>query len=159
MAAMLSTRSGFSFIELLIVLAIVGILSTMGYGYMIAAKPHAELEAAEVQLVSFLNQARNHAVSDEVTSRVVFLPELNQFKMEYQDTGGTWHQIGGVKELHGVSFAGEGVTLANNEARFTPRGTLHWGGSITIASSNGETSTLTANIATGKFPLAGGNLR
>jgi prepilin-type N-terminal cleavage/methylation domain-containing protein len=160
MAVKLNRRSGFSFVEVLLVLAIVGILATMSYSYMLGARPHAQLESAEIQLVSYLNQARNHAVSDEVTVRVVFDTAANEFKTEYLDDGGSWQQIGGVQSLvDGVTFTGTGVTLAGGEARFTPRGTLHWGGTITIGATNGETSTLTANVATGKFPLAGGNLR
>lgn len=157
---MRNSRSGFTFVEMLIVVAIAGILATMGYAYMISARPHAQLEAAEIQLASYLSVARKHAISEEVTTRVLFLPDTNQFKTEYQDDTGTWHQLGAVENLtSGVSFPAGGITLANNEARFNTRGTLAWGGSVTIASSSGETSTLTANIATGLFPLAGGNLR
>jgi len=160
MTAMRKSCGGFTFIEMLLVVAIAGILATMGYSYMIAAKPHAQLEKAEIQLVSYLSVARKNAISEEATTRVVFMPESNQFKTEYQDDVGTWHQIGAVQHLtEGITFASGGITLASNEARFTTRGTLNWGGSITIQASNGESSTLTANIATGLFPLAGGNLR
>jgi prepilin-type N-terminal cleavage/methylation domain-containing protein len=156
----INNRSGFTFVEVLLVVAIAGILATTSYAYMIGARPHAQLEAGELQLVSVLNVARKHAISEEVTTRVVFDPAGDQFWTEWQDAAATWHQIGAVEDLvEGVTFTGGGVTLAGSEARFTPRGTLHWGGTITIVSADGETSTLTANIATGKFPLAGGNLR
>jgi Tfp pilus assembly protein FimT len=146
---------------MLMVLAIVGILGTMSYSYMVGAKPHAELERAEIQVVNIMNLARKHALSEEVTTRVLIDTATGGMTTEYQDPeDGSWVQLGATQTLAGsVSFDADGLTLANNEARFTPRGTLHWGGSITLVSSDNETSVLNANIATGKFPLVGGNLR
>ena len=57
---------------MLIVIAVAGILGTIGIGYMISAKPHSELEGAELALTSTLNKARNIALSEEVSTKVVF---------------------------------------------------------------------------------------
>src|SRR5687767_5264285 len=67
---------GFSMTELLIVLAIAGILGTLSVGYVIAARPHAELERAEMELIGNLNAARHLAISEEVQVRMQFDTEV-----------------------------------------------------------------------------------
>ena len=154
-------NSGFSIIELLIVLAVMGILGTMSYGYLISSRAHGQLERAELQVASFLNEARNLAVSEEVNARAMFDEGGGTFWLEVQDRDTlVWSQVGTTRELAaGVSFVPEGITLTGDEARFTPRGTLFWGGDVSIESSAGEISTLSGDLVSGKFPLVGGNLR
>lgn len=152
---------GFSLVELLIVIAIMGILATLSVSNMYAARPHAQLERGEIVLSSFLKEARMFAVSEEANSRAVFDEGNNEYYLEWQDrVSHSWTQSGSTKSLpEGVTFVAGGITLPGSMAVFTVRGTLQAGGNIAIQSSTGEVTTFTGNIITGKFPLAGGNLR
>jgi prepilin-type N-terminal cleavage/methylation domain-containing protein len=155
------TRAGFTIIEMLIVIAVAGILGTIGIGYMISAKPHSELEGAELALSSTLNQARNLALSQEVATKVAFDLVTGEYWIERLDRdSGSWSEETVHTTLPGaVSFASGGITFADDEVLFTPRGTLLSGGSITLASSAGEESTLDGQVATGRFMPGGGHTR
>ena len=61
----MNVAGGFSLLEMLIVFAIVGILVTLSYGYLISAKPHAQLEQAEITLQALMTKARNLSISEE----------------------------------------------------------------------------------------------
>jgi prepilin-type N-terminal cleavage/methylation domain-containing protein len=156
------SRDGFTLVETLIVLAIGGIVATMGFGLMLSARPHALLEQADIRLASVLTQARNIAVSQELNTKVAFDLDTNDFWIERQDRATEeWQTVGGTTALpEGIQFATEGITFPDSEVHFTPRGTLLTGGSISYMSSQSEeTSTLQGNLATGRFVPVGGNLR
>jgi len=158
----LCSRAGFTLVETLIVLAISGIAATIGFGVMLSARPHALLEEADIRLAALLSQARNLSVSQEISTKVAFDLEANEFWIERQDRETEeWEVVGAPTALpDGVQFAAEGITFPDGEVRFTTRGTLLSGGSITYSvSQTGETSTLQGNLATGRFVPAGGNLR
>jgi Tfp pilus assembly protein FimT len=153
-------------IEALIVLAITGILVTMGYAYLISATPHAELERAQIEVHRVLTDARNKAVSEELVTTVMFDVANDELWVEWTDpdSGSTMslpHQ--GLPDS--VSFEESGIPYVDGEISFTPRGSLVSGGSvasggtITLVNTNGESFIFTANVATGRFPLYGGNLR
>jgi prepilin-type N-terminal cleavage/methylation domain-containing protein len=154
------SRLGFSLIEAVAVLAIAAIMATLSIAYLARARPHAQLERAEVEISSQLARARNLAISDEIPVKVMFDGETGAYHTEaYDREGESWNQVGPAYGLPtGVAFTEGGITFADSEVRFTPRGTLMAGGSITVA-CEGETGTLTGNVATGRFPLAGGHLR
>jgi prepilin-type N-terminal cleavage/methylation domain-containing protein len=154
-------RKGFSLIEALIVLAILAITATMGYGYMLAARPHTQLERGQAELSAELSGARNIAISREIAARVRFNPTAREFWTEvYDRASDSWSEETTHKILPDtVSFASGGISFPSNTINYTPRGTLMTGGTIIMESSTGETYTFTGNIATGKFPLEGGNLR
>lgn len=154
-------REGFTLVEMLMVVTAVGVLVTMGYSYMISARPHAQLESAELQLQGVLEEARSIAIGQEIATRVVFVEGEDEFRLEVLNPNtGSFGQVGPTHQLvDNVSFAVGGVTLPSAIARFTPRGTLMAGGAVTIENSNGETATLTASIVSGRFRLGQGNLR
>jgi type II secretion system protein H len=154
-------RRGFSLVEMLIVLAILAILSTLTISSMIGAKPNAELDKGQEEVSFLLNQARMLAVSEELNTRVVFQTN-GEYWYEAQDRDtGTWS----------IATAGDGksklpttVTLTGNTfpaqtVTFTPRGTLLVGGTLTFTNTQNKTATLVGNVATGRFPLGGGNTR
>jgi prepilin-type N-terminal cleavage/methylation domain-containing protein len=153
--------AGFSLVEILIVLTIIGILVTFGIGYIAAARPAAQLERGEVSLSAFLTRARNLAVSEESAVRVQFDVDAGEYWYQQLDRGtGQWNTVSEVSRLpEGVGFLAGSNTFPGGEAEFTPRGSLMAGGSITIVNSTGGTSVLAGNVATGRFNIGGGNLR
>jgi prepilin-type N-terminal cleavage/methylation domain-containing protein len=154
-------RGGFSLVEILIVLAIMGILATTGIGYMIAAQPEAQLQRGELALASFLNRARNLAQSEETSVRVVFNEGASQYWIEQLDRATlNWNTVSEIATPpEGVTIQPAGVTFTGDTVQFTVRGSLMAGGSITIINSTGSTSILTGNVATGRFRVTGGSLR
>lgn len=160
------SRAGWSLIEMLIVLAVAGILATLSISYMISARPHAQLERAEIALHSVLQHARNKAVSEELLTKVEFSVAESQLWVSWVDPGSGEAMTMPVQTLpEGIIFENSGIPAVDGEILFSPRGSLVSGGStasggtITLVNALGETSTLTANVATGRFPLVGGNLR
>jgi len=160
------SRDGWSLVEALIVLAIAGILATLSISYLISARPHAELEQAEIIVHRVLADGRNKALSEELVTTVKFDLVNNQLWVEWVDpeTSSTMslpHQA----LPNSVAFDDSGIPYVDGEISFTPRGSLVSGGSsssggtITLVNSNGETYVFTANVSTGRFPLVGGNLR
>jgi prepilin-type N-terminal cleavage/methylation domain-containing protein len=152
-------RAGFSMIEMLIVLAVMGILVTMGITFTLSARPRAQRERGEVMLSARLNEARNLAITEEVMTRVVLDSANGTLQVQRQDPGGTtWTDVSVARELpEGVSFGT--ITFASNTVSFNTRGSLVSSGAITITAGAGQSTTLTGNLATGRFMLGGGNLR
>lgn len=159
-------RGGWSLVEALIVIAVVAILGTMGYSYLISARQHAELERAQIMVHRVLVEARNKALSEELVTTAVFDTTQAQLWYEWVDPdSGTTQSSPATTLPDTVNFAASGIPYVDGEVSFTPRGSLVSGGSpeaggtITLVNSLDETYTFTANVATGRFPLVGGNLR
>lgn len=153
-------RKGFSLIEVLIVLAVIGIIVTMSFSYLISARPHAQLEQAEIVVIDVLLSGRSKAISEELVTSVKFNLESEELWVEWVDPdSGTTLTDPSSALPDGVTFASSGFPASANGVVFTTRGTLVVGGDIILISPAGETSTLQGNVATGKFPLIGGNLR
>jgi prepilin-type N-terminal cleavage/methylation domain-containing protein len=157
----LCQSGGFSLVETLIVIVIMGILVTTGAGYMLAARPDAQLQRGELALASFFNRARNLAISEEASVRVQFDEDTGEFWMEQLDREtASWNTASEMAQLpDGVGFKPEGNTFPDNTIQFTPRGSLMAGGQIAIINSAGSYSILTGTVATGRFPVTGGTLR
>jgi len=160
------SRDGWSLVEALIVLAIAGILATMTIAYLISAKPHAELEQAEIIVHRVLADGRNKALSEELVTTVKFDVTNSELWVEWTDPEtATLMELPHATLPDSVAFAESGIPYVDGEISFTPRGSLVSGGStsaggtITLVNSSGETYVFTANVSSGRFPLVGGNLR
>lgn len=148
-------------VEVLIVISILGILGTMGTSYVLAARPHMELERAEMQLMAQLNAARHLAISEEVQVRVQFdtASTPNYYWVESFDSDtASWvaaalpvADLPDIVTLTDNTFAGETV-------QFNTRGALVSGGALTLAAGD-ESSTISGNLANGRFQYGGGNTR
>jgi len=156
-----SRLCGFSLVEVLIVLALMGILVTFSVSTMLAARPHALLERGEVDLASKLMQARNMAVSEEISTRMVFDDAQGLYWIERYNRGTeAWEDASQQWSLpEGADFVTDGNTFPDATPTFTPRGTLLVGGAIQITNSAGEVATLAGIVPSGRFDMGGGNLR
>jgi prepilin-type N-terminal cleavage/methylation domain-containing protein len=166
MTVRVHSRNGWSLLEALIVLAIAGIIATIGYAYLISSVPHAQLEQAEIMVHRVLADARNKAVSEELVTKVVFDVANKELWVEWTDPdSATVMSLPHTVLPERVSFENSGIPGVDGEVSFTPRGSLVSGGStasggtITLVNTAGETFVFHANVSTGSFPLAGGNLR
>jgi prepilin-type N-terminal cleavage/methylation domain-containing protein len=155
-------RRGFSMLEMLMVIAIMGILSTVSVSYLLAAQPHARLEQAELELTARLNSARHLAVSEECRTRLRFDTAVTppEYWVQRMDNAtGTWTNA--ALPLYalpaGVTLSGN--TFAGSQVNFNTRGGLVSGGTLTLTSETGETSVMTGNLASGRFQFGTGNTR
>jgi Tfp pilus assembly protein FimT len=148
-------------IEMLIVIAILAILGTLSIASTLAAKNSTELSKAQEEVTFLLGQARMLAISEEVSTRVIFATD-GTYRMERQDRDtlawSTAQSGTGSSRLPGtVTLTGN--TFPSQIPQFTPRGTLLVGGTITLRSVNGQTVQLVGNVASGRFPLGTGGTR
>lgn len=155
------SSAGFSLLEMIFVIAILAILGTMAIVNSIAAKSDTELAKAEQEVTFLLVQARTLALSEEVSTRVIFESD-GRYRIERQDRDTlAWTAV---ESGTGSSVLPAGVTLTSNTfplqiPQFTPRGTLTIGGTLTLTGSNGKVTTLHGNVANGRFNLGIGGTR
>jgi prepilin-type N-terminal cleavage/methylation domain-containing protein len=150
--------SGFTAIELMIVLAIVAVLATLSISNFIFCRPRYELGEAVTDIISMLQNARMRAVKENRRVVVLFDPDGNG-KLEgdyiaFVDNGsggaGEWtRQIEDGEPLVASGKVPEGVRLsrtsfAHDHLRFDSRGHLmDINRSIYLKNANGLTRKIT----------------
>jgi prepilin-type N-terminal cleavage/methylation domain-containing protein len=83
-------RAGFSAAELIVVIAVVGVLFTMTIPFFLRYYQAAAVKSASQQVVALLNQARGLAVQQNSTAGVcVHLPSTTQMQFVVDGCGGT----------------------------------------------------------------------
>jgi len=83
-------RAGFSAAELIVVIAVVGLLFTMTIPFFLSYYRAAAVKSASQQVVALLNQARGLAIQTNSTSGVcVHLPSTTQMQFVQDGCGGT----------------------------------------------------------------------
>ncbi|XCN71915.1 MAG: GspH/FimT family pseudopilin [Candidatus Electrothrix aestuarii] len=135
-------EQGFTFAELMIVIAIFGILSAMAVPSFLRSLPERRLTNATRNLYSDFQKARLLAVRNNRNVVVSFDPDAGTYKytnigfdeeagekVSY-DTVGTLSEYGAVRygceatgtDWNNVSIIGVNTTLTNDQVRFTPDG-------------------------------------
>jgi prepilin-type N-terminal cleavage/methylation domain-containing protein len=149
----LSGKRGFSMLELVIVLLIMGMLSAIAMPYLVPTLKHKSLEGAADDLISAFSSGRSYALGGNTYSRIVIDVGAKRLDiLKYNPDTNEWDDANLVFELPtGINFAQGGVTFEDSVATFDPHGSLMSGGTIIIQNSQGETATLTALIATGRL--------
>jgi prepilin-type N-terminal cleavage/methylation domain-containing protein len=83
-------RAGFSAPELIVVIAVIGLLFTMTIPFFLRYYRAAAVKSASQQVVALLNQARGLAIAQNSTSGVcVHLPSTTQIQFVQAGCGGT----------------------------------------------------------------------
>lgn len=132
-----SKQSGFTLVEMMIVIAILAVLVGIAIPNYLAWLPKSRLNGAARQIMGNLMWARMQAVNQNNNFRVFFLDSHNYQILDDDDNngninGGEWTQTKDIQqEYSDVTFS------ATRNPIFYPRGTA-WGATITLSNSAGS---------------------
>ncbi|HHT51117.1 MAG TPA: type II secretion system protein [Eubacteriaceae bacterium] len=154
---MKSNKRGFSLVELIIVIAILGILSSLigigipAYQRFSDAK---QLEMGTRTILQMLLRARSHAVMDGYDRRIYIYPDTGRFlvkKHKYpgDPPGESFYLSQGIKIQ-------ENTYIGSNLLELKSIGTVSKGGHITFRSPRGRYRTIVVQIGTGRIYMKEG---
>lgn len=147
-----NNSKGFTLFELIIVLFIVGLVSTLALPRMFNSLTHVELKNAARKTVVLLNRSRDIAYFQRITVWVRFDPNKNQITVLQKDP--LQKEVKKIIDGMGYTFP-EGVTLqAENviEIMYSSTGTST-GGSFLLQNQRGRGYRIHVDIVTGRAEI------
>jgi prepilin-type N-terminal cleavage/methylation domain-containing protein len=144
-----SNRRGFSLIEMMVVIAIVGVLLSVAIPSWTRYRQNADLKTAARGIAGDFFNMKQRAVGEAVRYRITFDEDNNRYQMINTSTHAT--------TTRNLSEFGAGITITDvafggDTIDFYPRGTAE-AGHIDLQNSRGSTATITVNI-TGRTHVA-----
>ena len=145
----ISNNSGFSFYELMVVIAIMAVVAAFAIPSMIGEREETKLRGAVNNLKGDLNIAKMKTVKENVPVVVQFYEDHYEI---FHDDDSDWildsgeHRIQNRQLPAGVSINLGAPNFFNDErTRFNNRGTTDNSGSVMLVNSNGDQQTLELN--------------
>lgn len=145
---------GFSLIELIIVVAIIGIMGTIAASTFQSYVNNSNLRTAARDLASDMANTKQRAVSEGLTYRMTINTGNNSYTIEQGNAAGTAFTVLTTKRptAFGANLTINSTNYASNIIYLRPRGTTS-AGNIVLQNSRGSTATITSNI-TGRTHVA-----
>ena len=148
-------KTGFSLLELMIVLAIMGILSAIAAPNFMHYMAERRLSGAARMVMSDLMAARQKAVSQNNNFKVFFNASNHQYTILDDDDNDGTADTGEATEVRDIQTDYYDVTLsASANPIFTPRGTSTNGTKVTLSSTKTGVSKYVRVAWTGRVKIA-----
>ena len=145
-------QSGFTLIELIVIIAIVAVFAAIAIPNYLAWLPKSRLNGAARQVMGDLMAARMKAVSQNNKFKIFFLANGHDYMILDDDDndgtadGGEWTETKNIQnQYHDVTFS------ATTNPIFYPRGTAY-GSTITLTNSAGSTKDVKVHL-TGRVKI------
>jgi len=136
-------RRGFSLVELMIVIALIGILTSIAIPSWNRYRQNADLKTAARGIAGDVFNMKQRAVSEQTRYRIIFDLANHRYQLIKGSTGND------VIQTRDLSEYGPGITLTkttftNDTVNFFTRGTTDWG-TVSLKNSRESTATVTLN--------------
>jgi len=135
-------RKGFSLVELMIVIALIGILSTIAIPMWNRYRQNTDLKTAAREIAGDIFNMKQRAVGEQTRYRITFDLANHRYQLVNASTGDTI-QTRNLSEF-GPGITLTGTTFTNNTVNFFTRGTADWG-SVSLKNALESTATITVN--------------
>lgn len=130
-------RRGFTTVELLVIIGIIGILTSIGIPALRVYRPDLQLSGATRELVTDLRYAEQLAVTEQVDHGIRFFSSTEYQIIRY----GPPEEILESKVLDGVNF--QQITgLTDDQVIFNPYGAAKKPGTVTLINTKNLTTTI-----------------
>jgi type II secretion system protein H len=143
-------RKGFSLVEVMIVIALIGIIATIAVPNFRNYIRNRNLKIAAQEISSEFFVTRERALAESRTYRIVFDTTNNQYTTEEETAPSTW-TVRQTKQVAASAAANDGIVIdaANTTATtftFQPRGTISLGGTVSVKNSINSRADITVNF-------------
>ncbi len=136
-------EAGFSLVELLAVLVVVGIVTALAAPNLTRWIENYRVKAAARQLVGDLQSVRMKAISEKVDHRISFDNGNRSYTLQkWNSTSSLWNQVGITRSLasDGNPYFQRGVNMADNftnhVATFSTSGSVSSSGTVTLSGAS-----------------------
>jgi type II secretion system protein H len=138
------TQKGFSLIELVIVIGLIGILSAVTAYSWLGYRDNANLKAAAREVMSDIASSKQRAVSEGIQYRLTFTANTNNYTISAAPFATA--QTKSLTDF-GPGLSVSATNFTAGQVIFLPRGTLSSNtGTITLTNNRNSTATITINI-------------
>ena len=158
----MNQKKGFSLVELMVVIAIIGIIAAISSLNLVTGLPKYRLKRASRNITSRLREARSKAIKTNSTVIVQFDTDKNSYSINgkiYPDKGENTKNALSSYYGSGLSFdrgnykAGSSVTFHGKRVTFNSRGICPSLGSIYVSNNEGDVNKIAISRA-GKIRLS-----